>query len=66
MNYKELDYEADRYCPAYKKVICADLCYDSLCCLCGQFKISSTKELAEIEDIESAREVCRKCPYSEL
>ena len=25
----DLDYEADHYCPAYEKVICADLCYDS-------------------------------------
>ena len=48
-----LDYEADHYCPAYEKVICADLCYDSLCCLTGMFKISSTKELAEIADIEN-------------
>lgn len=27
----DLDYEADHYCPAYKKVICADLGYDSRC-----------------------------------
>lgn len=43
-----LDYNADHYCPVYKKVICADLCYDSLCCLNGEFKISSTKELTVI------------------
>lgn len=49
-----LDYNADHYCPVYKKVICADLCYDSLCCLNGEFKISSTKELAVIEDIDEA------------
>jgi hypothetical protein len=30
------------------------------------FKISSTKELAEIEDIENARRVCKACPYSDL
>lgn len=66
MAYKELDYEADHYCPAYKRVITADLCYDSLCCLCGQFKISSTKELAEIENIEEARKICKECLYSEL
>ena len=61
-----LDYEADHYCPAYKKVIPADLCYDSLCCLTGEFKISSTKELAEITDIEAARIACKACPYSDL
>lgn len=61
-----LDYNSDHYCPAYKKVISADLCYDSLCCLTGMFKISSTKELAEIEDIETARAVCKSCQYSDL
>jgi len=61
-----LDYSADHYCPAYKRVISADLCYDSLCCLSGEFKISSTKELSEIEDIESAKIACAKCPYSDL
>ena len=61
-----LDYDADRYCPVYGKVICADLCYDSLCCLSGGFKISSTKELLEIEDIEAARIACENCPYSDL
>lgn len=61
-----LDYRDDHYCPAYKKVISADLCYDSLCCLTGMFKISSTKELSEIEDIEAARAACKSCQYSDL
>ncbi|SDN14961.1 hypothetical protein SAMN05192585_11252 [Acetanaerobacterium elongatum] len=61
-----IDYEADRYCPAYKKAISADLCYDSLMCLNGSFKISSTPELSEIEDIEAARKRCAECPYSDL
>ena len=61
-----LDYSADHFCPAYGKVIPADLCYDSLCCLTGMFKISSTKELVEIENIEAARIICRHCPYSDL
>ncbi len=61
-----LDYDADHYCPAYGKIICADLCYDSLCCLTGEFKISSTKELLEIKDIEAARIACENCPYSDL
>lgn len=61
-----LDYESDHYCPAYEKVISTDLCYDSLCCLTGMFKISSTKELSEIKDIEKARKVCKACPHSDL
>ena len=61
-----LDYESDHFCPVYKKVVSVDLCYDSLCCLNGMFKISSTKELLEIEDIEEAINLCKKCPYSDL
>jgi len=61
-----LDYTSEHYCPAYRKMIHPDLCYDSLCCLTGQFKISSTKELEEIKDIEAAKIVCRNCPYSDL
>lgn len=64
--FEQLDYEADHYCFAYKRIICADLCYDSLCCLCGEFKISSTKELDEIKDIEEARKICKNCIYSDL
>ena len=30
------------------------------------FKVSSTKELAEITDIEDARRICKACPYSDL
>lgn len=61
-----LDYNADHFCPVYRRVISADLCYDSLCCLSGEFRIESTKELLEIKDIETARRVCAECPYSDL
>lgn len=61
-----LDYEADHYCPVYERVISADLCYDSLCCLGKMFKISSTKELDEIKDIARARKICGECSYSDL
>lgn len=65
MAYDNIDYTADHYCPAYGRVVSADLCYDSLCCLTGQ-RTSSTRELAEIEDMEAARKICRECRYSEL
>ena len=61
-----LDYDADRFCPVYEKIIDCDLCYDSLSSLNGDFKISSTKELSEVRDIDHAREVCRECEYSDL
>lgn len=66
MSNKNLDYEADHYCPVYERVIAADLCYDSLMCLNSSFKVSSTKELQEVKDIENARKICAECPYSEL
>ncbi len=61
-----LDYNNPHYCPVYKKIIDIDLCYDSLCCLTGMFKTSSTPELAEIENIDEARGICKNCPYSDL
>lgn len=61
-----MDYESDHYCPVYNKIIQSDLCYDSLCCLKGLFKISSTKELSNVKDIDDARKICAMCPYSEL
>ena len=66
MASKNLDYEADHYCPVYKKVIDADLCYDSMMCLTGMFKVSSTPELSAVDDIEAAREACKACEYSKL
>lgn len=66
MSKNSLDYDADRYCPAYEKTISEDICYNSLMCLNGTFKISSTNELSEIKDIEKAKKRCRSCPYSKL
>lgn len=61
-----IDYTKEHYCPVYKDLIDADLCYDSLMCLNGFFKISSTKELEKINDIDIARKICTECQYSEL
>lgn len=61
-----LDYTKEHYCPVYKRKIHPDLCYDSLMCLNKSFKTDSTKELEEVENIEKARKICEKCPYSEL
>lgn len=61
-----LDYDNPHYCPVYKEVIDIDLCYDSLCCLAGDFKITSTVELTQLENIEEARQICASCPYSDL
>ena len=66
MSNKNLDYDNPHYCPVYDRKIDIDLCYDSLNCLNRSFKVSSVKELSEIKDIERAREICSKCPYSDL
>lgn len=66
MSKNTIDYNADHYCPAYREVITADLCYESLMCLNRSFKISSVPELKKIDDIEKAREECQKCVYSNM
>ena len=66
MKQEIVDYEKEHYCPVYDKVINPDLCYDSLMCLGKFFKVSSLKELSEIEDIEKARKICEQCVYSKL
>ena len=50
-----MDYISDHYCPAYGKIISSDLCYESLCCLSGEFKISSVKELSDIKHEKYAK-----------
>lgn len=62
----ELDYNADHYCPAFKKTICSDLCYESIMALSRAVKVESVPELMEINDIEKARKICAKCPYSDM
>ncbi len=61
-----IKHDQEHFCPIYDRVIDPDLCYDSVMCLLGFFKIESTQELLEIGDIEDARLKCRKCPYSDM
>ena len=49
----------------YDRIINSDLCYDSMMCLHRFFKVSSVKELSQVEDIDKARMKCEKCKYSE-
>ncbi len=66
MSNNTLDYTIKHHCPVYKREIHPDLCYDSLICLNGFFKTTSTEELEKLGDIEEARRICKECPYSEL
>lgn len=61
-----MDYDNDHECPVYQKMISADLCYDSIMVLGKYFKVESLSELQGIQDIESARKVCKECPYSNM
>lgn len=63
---KDLDYDSPHFCSVYNRVIDIDLCYESLCCLSGLFKVSSVSELKKVKDIDKAREKCKQCPYSDL
>lgn len=62
----DLDYNADKHCPVYNEVISADLCYETILTLSGDFKLTSLPELSKVNDIPKARKVCDKCPYSDL
>ena len=50
----ELDYEMDRYCPAFQKTICSDLCFEWIMALSRSVIVESVPELKVIIDIEKA------------
>ena len=62
----ELDYSTDRFCPVYNEEIDDVLCYESVMALSRMVKVSSVPELSKVTDIEKARVICDKCPYSDL
>lgn len=66
VNILEIDYNADRFCSVYNRTIDCDLCYETVMALSGFVTISLIEELHRIEDIGNARELCNKCPYSDL
>lgn len=66
MSNNNLDYNAERYCPVYNEIIGDGLCYDTIMCMTKQIKVSSLPELNNVKDIQKARDVCEKCPYSDL
>ena len=62
----DLNYNEDRNCPVYDRVIDDDLCYETALCLGKFFKVSSVPELAKVKDIEAAIKNCAACPYSNM
>lgn len=55
----------DRFCPLCNKEIDAEVCYEVVMCFWGGLKISSVPEV-KIEKNEENKEICDKCPYSDL
>ena len=62
----KLDYESDRFCPAYDKIVDCDLCYESIMVFTKAIKFSTVPETNEVNDIEIARKKRSKCPFSNL
>lgn len=54
-------------CPLYDKEIDTELCYETALCMLGYFKLSSVPEIKSITlDMSEAKEICNKCPYSDM
>ena len=65
---EEVDFEEDRYCPVFERVIDCAWCYESLLGICKLIKKDAVPELNEIPDdkMEEAFQKCKNCKYSEL
>lgn len=63
-----VDFEEDRYCPVFNRIIDCEWCYESLMGISKLAKKSAIKELDEIAEdkMEDAFQKCKKCKYSEL
>lgn len=65
---KNIDFEEDRYCPVFQRVIDCEWCYESLMGITKLIKKDCVRELDEIKskDMDKALELCKNCKYSEL
>ena len=62
--YDYCDFENPHYCPVFEEIIDIDACYESMMCLNGFFAIESSEELTKIGDVDTARDRCRRCIYT--
>ncbi|MBN1882295.1 MAG: hypothetical protein JW885_08995 [Deltaproteobacteria bacterium] len=62
--YDYCDFDHPHYCSVYEEMIDIDSCYESMMCLNGFFRIESSEKLMKIADIDTAREKCRRCIYT--
>lgn len=63
-----IDFEEDRYCPVFNRIIDCEWCYEALLGICHLIRKEAVPELNEIssKDMKKAYELCLKCKYSEL
>ena len=64
----KIDFEEDRYCPVFQRIIACEWCYESLMGISKLIKKDCVRELDKIkkQDMDKALEICKKCKYSEL
>ena len=65
---EKINFEEDRFCPVFNRVIDCEWCYESLMGISKLIKKESVPELNEIpkEKMQEAYKLCKKCKYSEL
>jgi hypothetical protein len=62
--YDYCDFEHPHYCPVFEEIIDVDSCYTSMMCLNGFFAVESSEGLLKIGDMDTAREKCSRCIYT--
>lgn len=60
------EYAKDHFCPICNKVISSDVCYELVMCMFGGLKTTSVPEADGIEKNKENKDMCNKCPYSDL
>lgn len=66
MSNKTLDYNADRMCPAYRRIVSDMLCYETVMVFTRAILREAVPEIEEITDYEAASKRCERCPYSKM
>lgn len=65
---EEINFEEDRYCPVFNRIIDCEFCYEALWGISSGRKRAVVRELDELsdEEVENAYSLCKNCKYSEL
>jgi len=65
---EKINFEEDRYCPVFNRVIDCEYCYEALLGISGGRKREAVRELDKLsdEEVKKAYSLCKECKYSEL